>query len=107
VGRRPGHLLNLGELPAPSPKNPRWVFAATLLQDAKSHSLRNKYTTPHELGHFLREMGCEQKSNGKNWGWIFPPLPEARSKWAARASKTWQWDTDIEDWGEKPAVGEE
>jgi hypothetical protein len=61
---------------------------------------RNKYTTPEELAQFLREMGCAHKSNGKAWGWIFPPLAEARSSWVARAG-TWEWLVDIADWGDK------
>ena len=34
------------------------------------------------------------------------PLPEARATWLAHAGKTWDWLADIEDWGEKPPVGE-
>jgi hypothetical protein len=98
------HLLSVGELPRPNPKNPRWVLSEFLIEDARSHSPRNKYTTPEELAQFLREMACAHKSNGKKWGWIFPPLPEARSNWLARAGKTWEWLADISDWGEKPAA---
>ena len=49
-------------------------------------------------------MGCTHKSNGKAWGWIFPPLAEARQGWLARAGKTWEWLAEIEDWGEKSKV---
>jgi len=96
------HLLSVGELPKPNPKNPRWVLSEFLIADARNHSPRNKYTTPEELAQFLRDMNCIHKSNGKKWGWIFPPLAEARSSWLARAGKTWEWLADIEDWGEKP-----
>ena len=95
------HLLSVGELPKPSEKNPRWVASKFLIEDAKNHNQRNKYITPDELAEFVKEMGCTHKSNGKAWGWIFPPLAEARSNWLARAGNTWQWLADIEDWGQK------
>jgi hypothetical protein len=98
------HLLSVGELPRPNPKNPRWVMSETLIEDAKNHGPRNKYITPEELAQFVKEMGCTHKSNGKKWGWIFPPLAEARAAWLARAGNTWEWLADIEDWGEKPAL---
>jgi hypothetical protein len=95
--------LGVGELSTPSKKNPRWVLSETLMEDAKAHNQRNKYTTSDELGRFLREMGCEHKSNGKKWGWIFPPLAEPREAWRSRAGGTWEWLTpEITDWGEKP-----
>jgi hypothetical protein len=51
----------------------------------------------------MGEMGCIHKSNGKKWGWVFPPLTEARDAWRARAGGEWEWLTpDIADWGEKP-----
>ena len=77
------HLLSVGELPKPSEKNPRWVASKFLIEDAKNHNPRNKYITPDELAEFVKEMGCTHKSNGKAWGWIFPPLAEARSNWLA------------------------
>jgi hypothetical protein len=44
-------------------------------------------------------MGCKHKSNGKAWGWIFPPLAEAREVWRARAGGDWEWlAPDITDW---------
>ena len=65
---------------------------------------QTKATTSEELAGFLKEMGCTHKSNGKNWGWIFPPLSEAREAWRARAGGDWEWLTPgIADWGEKPA----
>jgi hypothetical protein len=80
------HLLSVGELPRPNPKNPRWVLSEVLIEDARSHSPRNKYTTPEELAQFLREMGCAHKSNGKKWGLDIPsarrsPLKLARQGW--------------------------
>jgi hypothetical protein len=99
------HLLNVGELPQPDKKNPRFVISKNLLEAAKNHNARNKYTTAEELAGFLREMGCTHKSNGKNWGWIFPPLPAAREAWQCRAGGDWEWLTpDIGDWAEKPAL---
>ena len=103
------HLLSVGELPSPSPKNPRWVLARVLLENAKAHSLRNKYVTADDLAEFLKEVaGCTHKSNGKAWGWVFPPLVEARQSWLLRAGKNWEWlAPDIADWGEKPAQAKE
>jgi hypothetical protein len=98
------HLLGTGELPGPDAKNPRFVLAQRLLENAKNHNARNKYTTFEELAAFLKEMGCKHKSNGKAWGWVFPPLAEARETWRARAGGDWEWlAPDITDWGEKPA----
>jgi len=107
------HFLNVGELPHPlsfmsekkkNPPNPQRVVSGRLLEDAKGHNARNKYTNYEELAGFLKEMGCTHKSDGKAWGWIFPPLAEARKAWRARAGGEWEWLTpDIVDWGEKPA----
>jgi hypothetical protein len=95
------HLLNVGELPSPDKKNLRFVISKNLLEAAKNHNARNKYTTSEELAGFLKEMGCTHKSNGKNWGWIFLPLSEAREAWRARAGGDWEWLTPgIADWGE-------
>ena len=83
------HLLNIGELPLMSEKkkraNPRRVVSERLLENAKNHNARNECTTYEELAGFLKEMGCIHKSDGKAWGWIFPPLSEAREAWSARA----------------------
>ncbi len=112
------HLLNVGELPngvaavvlnkSDSKKkaklNPRYVISERLLENAKDHTTRNRYATSEELASFLKEMGCKHKSNGKKWGWVFPPLGEARDAWCARTGGNWEWLTpDISDWGEKPA----
>jgi hypothetical protein len=103
------HLLSVGELPSPNPKNPRWVLARVLLENAKAHRLRNKYVTADDLAEFLKEVaGCTHKSNGKAWGWVFPPLVEARQSWLLRAGRNWEWlAPDIADWGEKPAQAKE
>jgi hypothetical protein len=79
------------------------VLARFLLENAKAHSLRNKYTTVDDLAEFLKEIaGCTHKSNGQAWGWIFPPLTEARQSWLTRAGKNCEWlAPDITDWGEK------
>ena len=103
------HLLNVGELPLPlmsekkKQANPRRVVSERLLENAKNHNAQNKYTTYEEIAGFLKEMGCIHKSDGKAWGWIFPPLSEAREAWSARARGEWEWLTpNITDWGEKP-----
>ena len=81
--------------------------AKHLLEDAKRQNQRNKFLTADELGRALREMGCIHKSNGKKWGWIFPPLTEARETWRAQSGSEWEWlAPDIEDWGEKPKEGD-
>ena len=80
----------------PSSKNPRWVLSKFLNEDARNHSPRNKFITPDELGEFVKEMGCKHKSNGKAWGWVFPPLAEPRQGWLATRSGI----ADIEDWGQ-------
>ena len=79
------------------------MISKHLLESAKAHSLRNKYTTEGDLAEFLKEIaGCTHKSNGKAWGWIFPPLVEARSAWLTRAGSGWEWLAPaIIDWGEK------
>jgi hypothetical protein len=97
------HLLNIGELPWPNKKNPRWCNSSYLLESAVHYHLRNRYLAYEELGSFLKEMGCTHKSDGKAWGWIFPPLNEAREDWAKRAGGNWDWlAADIKDWAEKP-----
>jgi hypothetical protein len=97
-------LLSVGELPRPAKNNPRYVTSATLLENAKNHNQRNRYTTSGDLASFLKEIGCAHKSNGKAWGWVFPPLAEAREAWCLRTGGDWQWlAPDATGWGEKPA----
>jgi hypothetical protein len=67
-----------------------------------AHNARNKYTTYEDLAEFMKEMGCTHKSNGKKWGWVFPPLSEAREVWCAHAGGDWKWLTSATDWGVKP-----
>jgi hypothetical protein len=107
------HLLDVAELPKASmkallmPSNPRWVASETLLKDAMSYSPRNKYVNDTELGRFMGEMGCLRKSNGRKWGWVFPPLGEARSAWLIHVGGNWEWLVpEIADWGEKPVEEE-
>ena len=64
--------LNTGETPMPQMKNPRWVLSKRLLEEAVEHNARAKYVTETEFGNFLRQMGCEHKSTGAAWGWVFP-----------------------------------
>jgi hypothetical protein len=98
------YRLGVGELARADKKNPRFVLSEHLLEDAKANNPRNKFTTPDELGRFLREQGCEHKSNGKKWGWIFPPLAEARHAWLVSVGGNWEWlAPEINDWGEKPS----
>jgi hypothetical protein len=96
--------LNNGELPGPEAGNPRMVAAARLIADVKAaHNARCKYVTAAELGRFLRKAGCEHKSNGRQWCWIFPPLAEARAAWAAKFHGEWEWDAvGVSDWNAKP-----
>jgi hypothetical protein len=97
------HKLSIGELPKPDEKNPRFVLSQNLMKDAKDHTPRNRYVTDTELGRFMSEMGCTHKSNSKKWGWIFPPLAEARDAWRAQAGDNWDWLTpEVTDWGDKP-----
>jgi Family of unknown function (DUF5906) len=99
--------LSTGETPTPSPKNPRWVLSKHLYREAVGHNARTKYVTDTEFGRFLGEMGCEHKSNGKAWGWIFPPLEEARRAWEIKMSGAHEWlRPDIEEWNEG-CVGED
>ena len=58
------HLLNVGELPNPEPKNPRWVLSKKLMEDAMANSVRNRYLTPDELGSFMRDTRASA-SGGK------------------------------------------
>jgi Mesyanzhinovviridae DNA primase len=98
------HLISVGELPKPDKKNQRYVISEYLLEDAKNQNPRNKFLTADELGRSLRDMGCTHKSNGKKWGWVFPPLTEAREAWRAQSGSEWEWlAPEIEEWGEKPA----
>jgi hypothetical protein len=96
--------LHTGETPTPSPKNPRWVLSQRLLEEAKHFTQRNSYLEETEFGRFMGEMGCEHKSNGKAWGWIFPPIGEARAAWEREFGPT-EWLTKVTEWNQKP--GEE
>ena len=96
-------MLNVGELPNPDRKNPRRVRSEVLLEAAQKFSPRTKYINSTELGTFLDNMGCEHKSDGKKWGWVFPPLPEAREAWRLRSGGHWEFlEPNLDDWGAKP-----
>jgi Mesyanzhinovviridae DNA primase len=93
--------LSTGETPIPGPKNPRHVLSKRLYVEAVTHNARAKYVTDTEFGRFLSEVGCEHKSNGKAWGWVFPPLPEARRAWEIKMGGTYDWlSPDIKEWNE-------
>jgi len=93
-------MLNAGELPFPSHyNNPRRVYSEDLLEAAQGFSPRTKYINATELGNFLGKMGCEHRSAGNKWTWIFPPLADAREAWRKRAGRYWEWlEPDLEDW---------
>jgi hypothetical protein len=92
-------MLNVGELPLTVKNNPRMVLSKVLMEQAKNHNQRNKYLTDTELGRFMGEMDCIHKSTGKAWGWVFPPLAEARAAWIARAGGHWEWlEPNLTDW---------
>jgi Family of unknown function (DUF5906) len=93
--------LNTGETPTPAKNNPRWVKAKLLWEECKNHNAKTKYITDVEFGGFLREMGCKHKSNGQAWGWIFPPIAEARRAWELRMGCSWEWQREVEEWNEK------
>jgi hypothetical protein len=98
-------LLDVGALPGPEKRNPRMVLSSRLFEDAKASSPRNRYINPTGLGVFLKEMGCEHKSTGKAWAWVFPPLAEARRAWLAHVSGSWDWlERHVEDWSAKPGL---
>ena len=97
-------LLQTGELPPVDKNNRRMVRAAYLFASAKEHNPRNKYLNDTQLGRFMKEMGCEHKSNGKAWCWVMLPLPEARKRWVARAGGEWDWLYSPCDWEEKPSL---
>jgi hypothetical protein len=96
-------MLDVGELPNPDKKNPRRVRSEALLEAAQKFSPRTKYINSTELGTFLDNMGCEHKSDGKKWGWVFPPLPEAREAWRLRSGGHSEFlEPNLDDWGAKP-----
>jgi hypothetical protein len=96
-------MLDVGELPSPDKKNPRRVRSEALLEAAQKFSPRTKYINSTELGTFLDNMGCTHKSDGQKWGWIFPPLPEAREAWRLRSGGHWEFlEPNLDDWGAKP-----
>ena len=93
--------LNTGETPTPQVKNPRWVLAGKLLDEVMRHNARAKYVTEIELANFLKKVGCQHKSNGSNWGWIFPPIEEARRNWEIKFGGKCEWvRPDIREWNE-------
>ena len=94
--------LNTGETPMPQMKNPRWVLSKRLLEEAVEHNARAKYVTETEFGNFLRQMGCEHKSTGAAWGWVFPPIEEARRAWEIKMGGKCEWlSPDVKEWNQK------
>ena len=94
--------ITFGELPLPEAGNPRFALSRYLFEDMKKHSPKNKYVTETELGRFLNDMGCEQRSTGRARGWVFPPLADAREAWETYCG-SWTWaQGEPTDWGVKP-----
>jgi hypothetical protein len=97
--------LRTAETPTPWSKNPRWVLSQRLLEEAKRFTPRNSYLEETEFGRFMGEVGCEHKSNGKAWGWIFPPISEARRAWEREFGPTAWLVPDAVEWNYKPKEG--
>jgi hypothetical protein len=96
--------LDIGQLPQclGFANNPRRCHSTDLFEDAKAFSTRNRYITETEFGLFLKRQGCEHKSNGKQWGWVFPPLAECRRAWEVKCGGEWEWLAPLEDWSRTP-----
>jgi hypothetical protein len=93
--------LSTGETPRPEKNNPRWVVSKRLFREASGHNARTKYVTETEFGRFLSEMRCTHKSNGQAWGWVFPPLGEARREWEIKMGGNTEWlRPDVSEWNE-------
>jgi hypothetical protein len=99
--------LSLAELPHAFKKNPRRSSSSNLIKDAREHNPRNKYLTEPEFGRYLREMGCEHKSDGSAWGWVFPPLAKARMAFEERIGGKYEWISEVEDWVYRPNWGDD
>jgi hypothetical protein len=97
-------LLQTGELPPVEKNNRRMVRASYLFRSAKEHNFRNKYLNDTQLGRFMKEMGCEHKSNGKAWCSVMLPLAEARKRWVVRVGGEWDWLYSPRDWEQKPTI---
>lgn len=100
------HILETGQLPTPLAKkeHPRWGLSKVMFEDAKRYSpMKNKYLNETEFGRFLgEECGCEHKSNGQAWGWVFRPLCEHRAAWITKFGE-WDWtEPDLVDWSIAP-----
>jgi hypothetical protein len=55
----------------------------------------------------MGQLGCEHKSNGACWGWIFPPLGEARAAWELRYGKMNWLRPGIAEWNSGATEGVE
>ena len=94
--------LSTAETPTAQQRNPRWVLSKRLYEDAIHHNPRAKYVTETEVGNFLREMGCEHKSTGLAWGWVFPPIEEARRAWEIKMGGKHEWlRPNVKEWNQK------
>jgi hypothetical protein len=109
-------LLQDGMLPGADPRNPNRAASGEhhirvacpfgekrekrggLFAHARQSSPRLRHKSHHELGAFLREIGCTPKKVFQQRGWEFPPLLDCRRRWEKRFPG-WAWsDPDLTRW---------
>jgi hypothetical protein len=96
--------LNTGETPVSEKNNPRWVLTDRLWEEVTQHNAKSRWVTIREVGLFLKDLGCEHKSNGTAWGWIFPPIKEARRAWEVKMGGQCEWIRDVAEWNSGVAM---
>ena len=91
-------LLQNGMLPGALTDRPDTSLSRSLLDDAQRRVPLMRHVGETKLGQSLRERhGCKKYSNGKQRGWTFPPVLEARAAWEKKYGP-WPWDNEIREW---------
>ncbi len=94
-------MLEAGSIPAAPKDSPDSAMAVYLMNHAREFGGRKLHElTPTRLGRFLADHGCIKLHKASGNAWRFPPLGEARDKWA-RQYAGYKFGRDVGQWEAK------
>jgi hypothetical protein len=97
------HILQDGIIPGAESTKPHRVRWDEFWEYAKKSSQAISRLSSVKFAEELDKRGIRRARSGGVTYRDFPPLAEARAKFAARFRNGWPWEMDIQDWAIEPA----
>ena len=97
------HFLQEGVIPGAEPNKPHRVRFETLWDYAVKAAPAISRLSVVKFTEELDKRGIRRVRSGGVTYRDFPPLAEARAKFAARFRNGWPWQMEIKDWAIEPA----